>query len=484
MAFPVILVDSATGSDTGTSGAGPSTAVTGTAGATDGAGTTVTLDAGTDLSGVATDGSHAIYLADTTAGHRRFAQITGTSGSGGATPTVTVAAAYTASLSGVSWAIGGVRASVGGAVSALLLDNNGSAGDAMPGWIVEMQSGHTETIGATLSFQRAGDSTSGPIVLRGDPTAAVLPIVTFTNNDMGFQLRKNFTRLESMELRNTNATKTASEAVRCATSAGGIFAYVRFVKIAHSTDTFWKGIVANDGGSGSSSQWIESNEVGYTVSSGIEVNFSASNVRGLSIVNNYVHDVGGVGIFVVGDIPSVNILWNIVYNAASDGILVSNNNGGGNRSSVIVGNTVDSCGGDGIEITNVDTVVVAPNNSLTNNGGYGINFSSVSNTAIRLAATVTRLLGNNFYLNTSGKYNPSGLDAVGVSVNESTVDPQFVDAAGGDFSVGANLAAKGYPLAGTLPVGQYSATYSYVDIGAAQRQASSGSGVGAQIFGG
>src|SRR6516165_11952684 len=103
MAFPVIIVDSATGSDTNTSGAGPGTAVTGTAASTNAGGTTVTVDAGTNLSGIATDGSHVLYLNDTTAGHRRWSKITGTSGSGGATPTITVNEAYTGLLAAKSW---------------------------------------------------------------------------------------------------------------------------------------------------------------------------------------------------------------------------------------------------------------------------------------------------------------------------------------------------------------------------------------------
>ncbi len=176
MAFPVVKVDSTAGgaSDTACSGAGPSTALTGTAGATDGAGTTVTLDSGTVLTGVDTTGLHVIYLADTTAGHRRFSRITGTAGSGGATPTVTVADAYTINLTGKSWAIGGTRATVAGAVSLLLFDNNSAAGDAMPGWVVEMQSGHAETgLTATINLRRAGDTTSGPIILRGLPGADV-----------------------------------------------------------------------------------------------------------------------------------------------------------------------------------------------------------------------------------------------------------------------------------------------------------------------
>src|SRR5678815_5877712 len=84
--------------DRGTDGvcsrAGPATALGGVNNAsTDGAGTTVTVQAGVDWTGVATDGSHVLYFADSTAGNRRYTTITGTAGSGGATPTLTVSPA-------------------------------------------------------------------------------------------------------------------------------------------------------------------------------------------------------------------------------------------------------------------------------------------------------------------------------------------------------------------------------------------------------
>src|SRR6185436_2089858 len=77
MAFPTMLFNSSTGSDTLASGAGPGTAITGTAarsvaasnrsigfyGATD------------DLSGVATDGSAVVFLNVATAGQRNFSSI-------------------------------------------------------------------------------------------------------------------------------------------------------------------------------------------------------------------------------------------------------------------------------------------------------------------------------------------------------------------------------------------------------------------------
>ena len=51
-----------------------------------------------------------------------------------------------------------------------------------------------------------------------------------------------------------------------------------------------------------------------------------------------------------------------------------------------------------------------------------------------------------------------------------TTNPQFTNAAGGDFSVGINMKALGWP---NTNIG-YGSTRSYIDIGAAQRKERSG----------
>src|SRR5574343_971677 len=108
MALPNIVFNASTGSDTAASGAGPASAVTGTAAAhTNGsASTTITLTNSPDLSGVATDGSHCLWM-DTASG-RQFSKITGADD---AANTVTVEDSFNiASASAVNYAIGGKRA--------------------------------------------------------------------------------------------------------------------------------------------------------------------------------------------------------------------------------------------------------------------------------------------------------------------------------------------------------------------------------------
>jgi hypothetical protein len=64
---------------------------------------------------------------------------------------------------------------------------------------------------------------------------------------------------------------------------------------------------------------------------------------------------------------------------------------------------------------------------------------------------------NNFYNNTTNRTN------IAVGANDTALDPQFTDAANGDFSIGTNLKGLGYPSL-------VSSTPSFVDIGMAQRE--------------
>ena len=199
MAFPVIQVNSSTGSDSLASGApGGTAAITGTLAVP--TTTSVAIADAVALGSVPTDGSACLYLADATAGHRNFDNITAISGTSGAW-TVTVTNGYTTSGSNFNWAIGGQRLTISSATSLKLLNNNSANGDAMPGWAEEMQSGYTETIAASLRPFRSGDFVNGTIELRGAAGAATQPVLTFSNNGAAFQLVPQVTSAPTSELR-------------------------------------------------------------------------------------------------------------------------------------------------------------------------------------------------------------------------------------------------------------------------------------------
>lgn len=486
-AWPVILADSATGSDSAASGAGPSTALTGTAAVS--TGTTVVLDAGTVLTGVATDGSHVLYFADATAGNRNFTAINGSSGSGGATPTVTVEQSLASTTK--AWAIGGKRASIGSATSKKLFDNNSAAGDAMPGWAVEMQSGHTETIAATYDLRRAGDTTSGPIILRGTSGAGTLPVVTFSNNGNGFFVRGDYQQFRYFEVRNSNATKTASVAIGCAVMANSVGPYVEGVKISHSTNKFWIGMILSTGNNNTASA-IVSCEVGYCASYGIGANASSGSSQFYRIINCFVHDCGGTaGINLSSNAWQGALIQGcVIYNNVGAGIILDNSRNNVDADTFLLGNTIDTNTTNGIQVNtaslnSVNLVIL--NNILSNNGNYGLNFNNASFTDALLAANAVVIKGNNTYLNTSGAYksNTGTYTASNCpwASGDPGLNPQYTAASSGDFSIGTNLKAQGFPVGGTLHVGTSSGTYSYVDPGAAQRQeAGSGTTVTGQGY--
>jgi hypothetical protein len=186
MAKPIILVGSATAgsSDTLASGAGPSTALTGTSNATtDVTGLVVTLGGSPDLSGVPFDGTWVLFLNDSTAGARNFGSIASADNSA-KTVTITAGEAFRSLIvSGVSWAIGGVRATINGTTSSKLTSNNSAAGDCMPGWTIRLLSGHVES-GAAINARRAGTLAAGYITIEGELGAANRPVYTSSGNGL------------------------------------------------------------------------------------------------------------------------------------------------------------------------------------------------------------------------------------------------------------------------------------------------------------
>lgn len=129
----------------------------------------------------------------------------------------------------------------------------------------------------------------------------------------------------------------------------------------------------------------------------------------------------------------------------------------------VTGNTFYNNSGSALELVNNRDSLGANilNNIFANNGGYGIKFPS--GTAYNDAHTPICNY-NTFYSNTSGtmQYKTAG-------ANDSTANPTFTSTGTGDFSVGTNMKAIGFPALITK-----SGTTSYVDMGAAQRQEAGG----------
>jgi hypothetical protein len=87
-------------------------------------------------------------------------------------------------------------------------------------------------------MRRSGDTTSGPITLRGVAGAATLPVLTFSANTIGVSgSNVYYLVFKDFRFTNSNATKTVSEGFRFPTGLVSLSG----LKI----DGFWKGITSN-----------------------------------------------------------------------------------------------------------------------------------------------------------------------------------------------------------------------------------------------
>jgi hypothetical protein len=462
MATPVIYVNSATGANPpSASGAGPSTAITGTAASF--SGSVITLDGSPNLSGVPTDGSAIIYLATTTG--RKFFPITAVNDGA---DTVTVSDAPAGTATGLSWAIGGKLASIGNANARLLFDQGGTAGDWKPGWIVELESGHSETLSDTLDL-RGVPTSAGTMTLRGAAGAATLPILTFSNDGNALVMRlagaaAEFPVVRDFELRNSAAGKTASQAVL----TGSQPVHIANLKIDHATNYFRKGV-----NTASSYALIEGCRIGNCGNVGIEATGSTSR-----IINCEVFSCGGGGILKAdGGIAPGPVIGCLIRDNTGDGLSVSNGGGSSQGFTVIMGNTFSGNTGDGIEFTDSSVRllygITLINNIFEGNGGYGINWHA-STTLEILRGYGAMIEGNAYYGNTSGTSDVSLATLEGGA--QTGTDPAFTSST--NFAIGTGLKAKGYPVAGSQKVGTYGDTSSFVDPGAAQREEPAGGGGG------
>ena len=417
MALPVIIIDvNAVGaSDTAASGAGPSTALTGTAAsfATD----VITLDGSPSLADVAVDGSHVIYLLTSTG--VRYFKITAKDDSA---KTVTVTPNPAGTDTGLTWAIGGRRLSLNDASTKRLLDD-GTTGDAMPGWIVQFASGHTETTTSQIRIRRNGDTTDGPITLQGEPGAATMPIITANFNGVMFTSGAgNGHQFKYFEVRNSNATKTASMFLQ--SGSGGLHALIEGMIIGHATNNFWKGINAAT--------------TGYWKLKGSIIHHCASNAfegtGGGYVIENSRIESNGAGCVFSGIGVMCNVHDSLIINNTGIGISEASGGGGPNGSCRIVGNVIFGNGSDGIRITPADvrtwSALVIKNNIIGDNA-IGINATTADDEVKNFYGATVDANAFGFPANTTGQM--AGITN-GPNDITLTADP-FVNAAAGDFNI-------------------------------------------------
>jgi len=186
-------------------------------------------------------------------------------------------------------------------------------------------------------------------------------------------------------------------------------------------------------------------------------------------MNCFIHDNGGGGVdcHFIPDEGTYVIRDCIITDNTGYGIFVfdsADNIGNVN----ITECTIHNNSSDGINIAgeyNVSGLVIT-NNQITKNGGYGVNLGDSAALNDSLVALVDHNnTGTGALANTSGAYNNLTAGA-----NDQQLDPSYTNAAGDDYSIGDTACkAGGYPSA-PGHIGINSATHTYKDIGAAQRQ--------------
>ena len=271
--------------------------------------------------------------------------------------------------------------------------------------------------------------TNGPITVRGELDAVTKPILTFSANTDLFLVNASYFVLRDIELRNTNATKTLSYAVRVNTFTL-IGTFISGITANHATDKWYRGIGIQGAGTK-----VTRCSIGNCVDSGVFV--SSNGHGGWDIIENDVFSCGSHGFEISGQIFGINIVRNIIRGNTDDGINHTSYNDGRTKG-LYSDNIIYNNGGSGIEI--VSAALGLPsiiNNIIANNGAYGIESAAGGNDDA-MSQIIDR---NAYYANTSGL-------TIGVSTETNAITlsaSPFVDAAGGDFNLN-NTAGGGATL--------------------------------------
>ena len=434
MAYPTFTFNNASGSDTAASGAGPATALSGTSASY--SGSVFTLDGSPDLSGVATDGSHVIWVQTSTG--RQFFTINAVNDGA---DTVTVDDAPAGTTSGLTWGLGGKRKTLDNTQSRLLF-----TADFKTDWIVELEDDQTIT-SSSIAFV----STAQVCIVSDTP--GTKRTITQTANAPIFQdggaTQKTHT-LVDLKLANSAGTPKTSAYGIDNTNAGEW--HLLRCCLGDSTNKLYAGFDT------SSHMTLEESEVAHCIDDGCR-----ATSRELIIIDSWIHDNGDRGCEV--NFSQFTVVGSVIENNGSDGIYCRSED-----VQLFQGNVIDGNTGDGIDLTFINSRIrgAIRNNIITNNGGYGIRGGG----SLQNNSKLVRY--NNF--GTGANANTSG-DVLTIAKGDGNVnlDPQFTDAAGNDWSTGANMKAAGAPNAGVDTVGSSSSTYAYNDIGIQQEAAAGGS---------
>ena len=391
-----ILFNSSTGSDTQASGLGPATAIYGSNASLSGS----IVNVSADVSNIYTFNTGDLIYCDTSTG-RKFSIITwvdSTSleiGTDDSWPTE----------SGVSWAVGGKRATLDNADSRRLFGD-----DCAAGFVIETETDQSLT--STIVLSHAVGGTDDGLTIRG---SAAHKTINQTVNDEIFDIAnwasgKNTFRY--LKFTNTNASKSNAYAIRIANQTE-TFTFKNCI-FGDTTNTLRYGIYALGWARTVVHQCLfTDSEIGYYAywNPAGNSSFTECVVRNMSshgyyqasgeqntLVNSVFYNCGGYGVYISGE---GQVIGCVCYGNTSGGIYLSPSYG--NESTM------------------------AARNILVANGGYGIH--SITSPTY---GDLDNIFDNAYFNNTSGQALNKNIDPITL-----TADP-FINGASGDFNLNAS----------------------------------------------
>lgn len=403
----------------------------------------VVLDALTDLTAVdATPGSATQSTINIIGATNQVSWVTGKSGSGGATPTLTLAANITGAGTG-AYKIGG-RFTYLGSNSTNVVNAAMRQLDLM----VYNNSPVSRTASFIIPVTAGTDTTGRPIWMGKTGTYATF---TVSNNSKVVDCNSiNLQYFANLILTQTGGTNAALATL----SLGSVFTNCKCVSAAGNGIT---------GAAGSFTFACESTQSGGDGYGG---------GTHQSIIGCNVHDNVGNGFVMTGAIGNQNIHWCVVDTNGIRGISQTSTVGSPQTDQcTFMNNTVYGNVGDGLSVLDKDTPVTLVNNIFMNNGNNSVyNIQWLDGSIEFTGAHYFNCFYQTFGPNTLNFYQGPPVSLI-VNATEITSDPLLADVSNGNFypTPPSPCRATGYPgqFIGTSG-GGYAPSLGYACMGAVQ----------------
>lgn len=452
MAFPTVTYNNITGSASAASGAGPATALTGTAASY--ALQVITLDGSPDLSGVDTTGLHVIYLQTTTG--VRFFKITAVDDSA---DTVTVTGIVGGTATGLAWAIGGKRN------SPFDTDDDGSTTSGLAaGWTVDIEYTGSTYSGTGLTWQKDGNTTDGPITYTSSSsTRPTLQSDSGANVDTINLDSADHIVISNLKVHNARGFGTGVSCVY--SNHSGNASNLVIDNNEFSVGNCTTGVMIRTGRAPSDCRISNNhfNGAGSTATTIAAVDWgsAAGNdaIHSTLIFGNFFDRLTGNGISLKRNL-SIVIAGNI-FDGCANAIALDVESR--SEAAKIIANTFYNPTADGISIA-------AGNNQLGLSILNNI-FSGAGAYAVHSESEFPKIYsdGNCYYNSTSG-VSPAGATGIVLGPNDITTDPGMTDPANQDFTLTTSASAKGAGVPGSWQ--GLTGNDGSPDIGAIQREES------------